>query len=102
MMFTIPLNVRIAIIKTAIEEAPWIRLENIAALEKQSQTRKDKEKKECDKKMKDYASKQAQAKYYFRFYNRDSCSKSIPDLDYILATLSSRQQRTHIIDNIEI
>ena len=41
-MFTIPLNVRIAIIQTAIEEALRIRVENIKALEKQSQARKDK------------------------------------------------------------
>ena len=59
MMFTIPLNVRIAIMKTMIEEAPRIRLENIKALEKQSQTRKDKEQEEYKKKMKNCATKQS-------------------------------------------
>ena len=44
-MFTIPSNLKLAIIKTAIEEALRIRLENIAALEKQPQTRKDKKRK---------------------------------------------------------
>ena len=39
MMLTISSNLRQAIIKTAIEEAPRIQLENIAALEKKSQTR---------------------------------------------------------------
>ena len=43
MMFTIPSNVRIAIIQTAMEEAPRIMAENVKALERQSQGRKDKE-----------------------------------------------------------
>ena len=102
MMFNIPSNLRQAIIKTAIEEAPRIQRENIEALEKQSQTRKDKEKEEYDKKMKAYASKQLQAKYYFLLYKGDSCSKSVEDLDRALATLSPRQKRIHIIDNIKI
>ena len=59
MMFNIPSNLRQAIIKTIIEEDPRIQRENIEALEKQSQTRKDKEKEEYNKKMKAYASKQS-------------------------------------------
>ena len=102
MMLTIPFNVRIAIIQTAIEEAPWIRLENIKDLEKQSQTRKDKEQEEYKKKMNNYASRQAQAKYYFRLYKGESCVKSVADLDHNLETLSLRQQQIHIIDNIKI
>ena len=42
------------------------------------------------------------AKYYFLLYKGDSCSKSVEDLDRVLATLSPRQKRIHIIDNIKI
>ena len=102
MMFTIPLNVRIAIIQTAIEEAPKIRAENIKALEMQSQARRDKEQEEYKKKMNNYAWRQAQAKYYYQLYKGYSCIKSVANLDRDLETLSLRQQQIHIMDNIEI
>ena len=59
----------------------------------QSQARKDKEQEEYKKKMNNYASRQAQAKYYYQLYKGDSCVKSVADLDCDLETLSLKQQR---------